>query len=481
METVKIVEIKEYPALKLLESKIKIESERLLRKNTFILKLLNDIGCYLDKEFIPLKEFDIEAHFEVLTDLFNYFVPLCNNKMEKRIPLHLIFILLGQIDDLHQHFENLINYSKEILMSKNYLKIQQSIFDEILNNELKYCLNEERCSFALNYSKKFVGDILIFLDIISYCFHDDEDRYLLKHVLEDLEEKYKKVIIPDSILNSIIIEEENYYSLLNQLLELDYEKVDDVRILIFKDMKFQMREPSNSELEEYYSSNFEKKKKNKNKKKNKKLTNKNSKEQKEGINEQNQNSSNVISSNIQTPKSTNITEVYSELKVVKNELVNINNKVKKLEKQNADMKVTMDSLKLELKKNKILSLYKGIIDIFCYVYNVNLNDNYYNKLTGLLYEFDDRYKENLKIKELKNFLIDVYSYLQKGNVLAHSIKENATPLEMIFSLFENENKKNYYNTKKILLSLSFNDPLNRVLNNYYYIKFIIIIFYFKKI
>ena len=473
MENKKIVETKEYPALILLESKIKAESERLLRKNTFILKLLNEIGGYLDKEFSPLKEFDIEAHLEILTDLFNAFVPLCNNKMEKRIPLHLIFILLGQIDDLHQHFENLINYSKQILMSENYLKIQQSIFDEILNNELKYCLNEEQCVFALNYSKKFVGDILIFLDIISYCFHDDEDRHLLKQVLEDLGEKYEKVIIPKSILSSIVIEEDNYYGLLNQLLELDYEKVNDVGILIFEDMKFQIKVPSINELAEYFKSNSENKKKNQNKKK--KLTKKNSKEQNDGINKQNQDSSNVIPSNVQKPENTvsvniditKFTEVerylYDELKCVKNDL-------KIVKKQNVDMKVTMNAMKLELKKIKIRSLYKGIIDIFCHVYNVNLNNNYYNKLNDLLYEFDIRYEENPKIKELKNFLYDVYYYLQKGNVLAHSIKEDITPLEMIFSSIEKENKKDYDNTKKILSSLSFNDTLNQVLNKYYSLK-----------
>ena len=144
-------ERKEHPALKLLEPKIKNESERLLKKNYFIMKLLNDIGCYLDKEFNTLKEFDMEAHFETLTELSNHFQILCEEKIEKRFPLHLIFILIVQIDDLDQHFENLINYIMQIFLSDNYCKIQKSILDKIMNDELKYCLKKERFSFVLNY------------------------------------------------------------------------------------------------------------------------------------------------------------------------------------------------------------------------------------------------------------------------------------------------------------------------------------------
>ena len=113
-------ESKEYPALKLLEPKIKIESERLLKKNYFIMKLLNDIGCYLDDEFNTLKEFDMEAHFDTLIELFNQFQTLCKEKMDKSFPLHLIFIIITQIDDLNQHFENLINYIKQLFLSDNY-------------------------------------------------------------------------------------------------------------------------------------------------------------------------------------------------------------------------------------------------------------------------------------------------------------------------------------------------------------------------
>ena len=97
--------------------------------------------------------------------------------------------------------------------------------------------------------------------------------------------------------------------------------------------------------------------------------------------------------------------------------------------------MSVDSLKL--KKIKILSLYKAIIDIFCHVYCINLNNNYYNKLNDLFYVLED-YTENNKIKELKQFLIDIYYYLQKSNMLVHSFEDNLTPLEMIFPLIEKD-------------------------------------------
>ena len=89
--------------------------------------------------------------------------------------------------------------------------------------------------------KKFVGDILILFDILSYCLTEEDNNYLIKRVLEDLKEIYKNVIIPDSLLDSIEIKKENYFKLLNQLLELNYEEIKTTKILIFKKLKFEMK------------------------------------------------------------------------------------------------------------------------------------------------------------------------------------------------------------------------------------------------
>ena len=98
-----------------------------------------------------------------------------------------------------------------------------------------------------------------------------------------------------------------------------------------------------------------------------------------------------------------------------------------------------------------------------------MNDNYYNKLINLLYILE-QYNENDKISELKQFLVDIYYILQKGNCMAHSKEDNLTPLDLIFPLIEKESKQNYSKTKEIFLKLSFNEPLNYVLHNYYSLK-----------
>ena len=61
------------------------------------------------------------------------------------------------------------------------------------------------------------------------------------------------------------------------------------------------------------------------------------------------------------------------------------------------------NLESDLKKIKIRSIYKGIIDIFTSVCNKNLNDNYYNKLNTLL-EVLNKYPKNKKINELCGYL-----------------------------------------------------------------------------
>ena len=51
-----------------------------------------------------------------------------------------------------------------------------------------------------------------------------------------------------------------------------------------------------------------------------------------------------------------------------------------------------------------------------------------------------KYKKNEAINELSIFLQNIYYYLHKGNLLAHSIDENLTPLELIFQIVESDKK-----------------------------------------
>ena len=47
------------------------------------------------------------------------------------------------------------------------------------------------------------------------------------------------------------------------------------------------------------------------------------------------------------------------------------------------------------------------------------------------------------IIELKEFLLSIYTFLQKGNCLAHTNNENVSPLQKIFWLVEKEKKKHF--------------------------------------
>jgi hypothetical protein len=88
------------------------------------------------------------------------------------------------------------------------------------------------------------------------------------------------------------------------------------------------------------------------------------------------------------------------------------------------------------------------------IFGYELNDNYHNKLRKILNKFQQQFRKKQKVVELKKFLIDIYFYLQKGNCLAHSIDDESTPLEKIFSMIEK--KLSYPEVKKLLNSLSFN-------------------------
>ena len=143
--------------------------------------------------------------------------------------------------------------------------------------------------------------------------------------------------------------------------------------------------------------------------------------------------------------------------------------LEKVKKANMSMQVKISNLELDLKKIKIRSIFKGIIDIFASVFNIELNDYYYIKLKKIL-DTLGKYKKNEAINELSIFLQNIYYYLHKGNLLAHSIDENLTPLELIFQIVESDKKKCYPIVKQIFNNLSLNEPLKYAVNNYYSFK-----------
>ena len=103
------------------------------------------------------------------------------------------------------------------------------------------------------------------------------------------------------------------------------------------------------------------------------------------------------------------------------------------------------------------------------IYKIKIDDYYYNKLTAILKELN-KYPENNKVNELKEFLLNVYSSLKTGNSMVYTFKENIIPLNLIFSELKKEQNKYYANLKGILEKLSLDETLSNSVNNYYYLR-----------
>ena len=102
--------------------------------------------------------------------------------------------------------------------------------------------------------------------------------------------------------------------------------------------------------------------------------------------------------------------------------------------------------------------------MFASVYKIKIDDYYYNELTAILKELN-KYPENNKVNELKEFLLSVYSSLKTGNSRVYTFKENIIPLNLIFSELKKEQNKYYANLKGILEKLSLDETLSNSVNN----------------
>ena len=120
------------------------------------------------------------------------------------------------------------------------------------------------------------------------------------------------------------------------------------------------------------------------------------------------------------------------------------------------LKEIKKGLKPEFKKINIRSIYKGILDIFSSVFKLNLNDTYNNKMNNIISEISNL-PQNEKVKELKAFLLKLFSNLQEGNNLVHSKLS-----EPSFSLFGGyEILKNPF-----IQNLSLIETINYAYNDY---------------
>ena len=456
--------MKDFALLESLYEKAQEESKILTKKSAFIQTILNEIGFSLSKNFDKIKEFDIESNFDSLKVIYDYFIPKCKD-YAKRFALEIIFTLIIQYDELNENKEKLINAIMQIFTCNNLNEHGKNlIMNTLMNNELKFCLKQEQHDFIIKYNKIFELKLENVLEILFHIFSVDSSQNFPSFILKELKNNFKNIIITDSMINSIDFKDGDCFHYLNQLLDIFYkiDDNDDISIVIFENSKFQLRKPTNTELDAYFKDGTAKKSP-QNKSKNSSNNNKNYFNKISNM--PNTTSINPISQPKESEFSSADLYLLSELEKVKAELSDTKDE---LRKNNIKFQIRIGNLESDLKKIKIRSIYKGIIDVFTSVCNKNLNDNYYNKLNTLL-EVLAKYPKNNKINELCSFLSDVYYLLQKGNSLGHVIDEYTTPLELIFSLLKKD-KKEYPEIKQILNNLSLNETLQYAVNNYYSIK-----------
>ena len=409
-----------------------------------------------------------------------------------------------------------------------------SFMEKLLKNNLRLCLKKEQYEFLTGYNQLFLLELSEFLDILFFIISDDNDQHLTKRVLEVLRKNFQNVIIPESLIETLNFEPGNSCKYLNQLIRLNLEVDEQHVLFFENSLFKLRRSSIDECLEYINDSSKKKtskskKAKKKNKKeeqknkegeeKNKKEVSKNEEDNAKNIpinnkasqditNDQIFNDLNIDIHNIVDPIQkyllSNIEKLNQELNQVKSELAETKDKLsiineesaaakkesadakkesaeakkeseetktelEKVKKANMSMQVKISNLELDLKKIKIRSIFKGIIDIFASVFNIELNDYYYIKLEKIL-DTLGKYKKNEAINELSIFLQNIYYYLHKGNLLAHSIDENLTPLELIFQIVESDKKKCYPIVKQIFNNLSLNEPLKYAVNNYYSFK-----------
>ena len=247
--------------LDLIKQKCEEECKSVLKRNTFALNLMNEIGKYLDKDFI---EFDINDNWSEFQQLFDYFSSLCKKKPEKILALNLISCMVLVTNEITEIYEKIIEDMKKIVFIDGFLnKMEDRI--KLMNKlmeEVKLCFNAEQKMLLVNYSKLFEINIILLIEISIYLFSDNINS-LLNSIISQLKDAYPNLIVSDTYLSNI---ENIDINCINHLLTLQFSP-NGVNMLFFKDSQFLLKNPTNGELAKYYNEeDFE----NKNQKKSKK-------------------------------------------------------------------------------------------------------------------------------------------------------------------------------------------------------------------
>ena len=156
----------------------------------------------------------------------------------------------------------------EIILSNNILnddiKTSNSM-KQIIHLELKLCMINEKNELTSNCLKLFGMNLINLLDTMIYIFPGDNNEQLLLNIIRNLRDKFKKLIINDSVFVSLKVKNINYINFLNQLLALPFPDKGDLKILIFENDKFLIRNPTNNESMIYFNEDITYKKQKKTK------------------------------------------------------------------------------------------------------------------------------------------------------------------------------------------------------------------------
>ena len=354
--------------LDMLDIKAEEESQVLMKKNTFILKIINEIGSALDKNYQTIKEFDFEANIEDLFKLFDYFYSLCNQNEkspDKHVALYFISTMITQINDLDDNCQKIINQIMQIIYQDNYLKDKQKRTELMLNiiNDFKPLLSEEKNKYIILYTKLFGLDIGTLLEIFIHFLTsmDTGNEDILFFTLKALTKKYKKLIISNDILDSKEVKKSITIGSLNELLQK--KLINEQKIIVFEKSHFLIREPNTEELEAFINEDFSKKIKN----------------YKYGNSIVDNDTNNSLKPLKISLDSLDINSL-SPIEIYLLDQVNEHNiKLNDLTQENFRLRFKMSLMDKDLKKIQMRSLYKGIIDIFASICNEKIDDYYINK------------------------------------------------------------------------------------------------------
>ena len=105
---------------------------------------------------------------------------------------------------------------------------------------------------------------------MAYFFSGDSKKDLINYTVKNLKEKYKNIIVTDSIFKPLNAPNADYIHCLNQLLSLPFTD-KDMKIIAYEKTQFLMREPTPDELIAYINEDSSHKSKKSEKKENPKI------------------------------------------------------------------------------------------------------------------------------------------------------------------------------------------------------------------